>query len=522
MNYFLNYLSAANSNQRTESIELNRELATPVVSMMSQKGFSTGDLFNTLHGKNVWHKANVRGLIHQRYNELLMMKLPGADQIPGGNDPEKLGLDKSTLIIRPDLYHQAYRDVLLRFNDGSDFPFSISTGMFFDLLHNENVRHSANVRGLINQRYNQLLEANKCWGFLIQENNLENLGLNKTTPIQRADLYFQAYGDILRSFEINNLVIYSFDVGGTKIAYSISDKNKTFAKGEISTSKGLSALIKSVESVFTSNTVPRCERAISIATPGLIKNGVMESANLLEALNDRGEMKHEFHNLHFKNALSKVIPNTKIFHSNDGIAQFKGAVDLLNTEGCLNGKTVAYLGIGSGFGGGLGRIDSSGKLHLHTDGEVWDIRLKLDGHDTFACTYLGGFPFKEATGSTPKEVNESPELLSKHTCHIKKLGRTLAATAITIHHGNVKKMDSRNDWSENELNQIRGTSHFLIGGSIGTKGPISTMILESAREEISNAGLGKAITFMQIPDSSNAALKGCQSFMEEAFRANVL
>ena len=500
-------------------------------SVAGQKGFSTRKAFDFFHGKNIQHGANVRGRVNEAYNRLLDTKQLRAFQISGGNDLERLGMDKNTLIARPDLYYQAFNNILGEFKDKSPFPWPITTKTFFIPLHRENEEHSANVRGLINQKYNQyqLLESNQCHSLLIPGNNIEALGMNKTTPILRVDLYFQAYGDILKSFEIKNastqvvsknLVIYSFDVGGTKIAYSIGNEFETFKKGELNSSKGLPALIKNVETVFTSTVIAGRERVISIATPGKIENGVMSSALLLEATDNHGNTQHEFTNLHLQKSISQVIPNTKILHSNDAVAQFVGAVDILNKNGNLNGKSVAYLGIGSGFGGGLGHINASGNLSRHSDGEVWDIRLKLDGKDIPAYSILGGFPFKDTTGATPKEVNANAGLLSKHTPHIKKMGRALAAVAVAIYRGQVKKEDPRNDWSETQLKQIRGTSHFLIGGSIGTKGEISKIILEAARNEIHTAGLEGAIAFIQIPDAADSALRGCQVLMEGALRTN--
>jgi hypothetical protein len=502
---------------------------TATQSLVSQKGFSTGSFFDALHGKNTWHRANVRGLINQKYNELLHTKQLGIFQIPGGEDLNRLGMDKSTLIVRPDLYYQAYNEVLWKFKDKSEFLCPISTGTLFDLLDNENVKRNVNVRGLINKRYNQLLESEQNRDFLIQGSDVEVLGLNETTPIQRVDLYFQAYGEVLNSFEIKNFtsicssgapVIYSFDVGGTKTAYSIGNKFETFASDEISTPKGLGSLIEKVKNIFESVVISGRERVISISTPGNIKNGVIMpgSALLLEATDAHGKLQHEFDNLHLQSAISKVIPDTKILHSNDALAQFKGAVDFLNGDGSLNGKLVGYLGIGSGFGGGLGRIDAFGNLYCHTDGHVWDMRLKLDGEEIIAYSALGGLAFKGITGVTPKEVNENAQLLSKYTPHVQKTGRALSAAMIAIHQGRVKKMDSSHDWSEAELNQVRGTSHFLIGGSMGTKGEMSKIILETAQKEILKANLEGSIVLKQIPDAAGAALRGCQVLMEETLR----
>src|SRR6267154_4010035 len=122
----------------------------------SNNGFTTAHLFWLLHEKNLEHRTNIRGLVNYQYNQLLNQQ-GLKEEIPGGENYEHLGMDKTTSIIRPDLYYQAYRKVLSDFNDHSMMNVCFSTTNFFNLLNNENIKHSANLRGMINHRYNQLL-----------------------------------------------------------------------------------------------------------------------------------------------------------------------------------------------------------------------------------------------------------------------------------------------------------------------------------------------------------------------------
>src|SRR5581483_7239190 len=159
------------------------------------KGFTTALFFHSLHEKNREHRNNIRGIINHQYNQLL--KQNGLnEEIPGGENLEVLGMDQTTAMSRPDLYHQAYREVLARFNDHSPISCCLSTANFFDLLQEQNVKHSKNLRGLINQRYNALLIELGQAEF-IPGTNLEALGMDQTTKISHPELYFKAYREVM-------------------------------------------------------------------------------------------------------------------------------------------------------------------------------------------------------------------------------------------------------------------------------------------------------------------------------------
>jgi len=161
------------------------------------QNLTTAHFFWPLHEKNLEHRTSIRGLVNYYYNQLL--KQQGLqEEIPGGEDYDYLGMDKTTSIIHPDLYYQAYQKVLSDFNDHSMMNVCLSTANFFNILHNENIKHSANLRGMINLRYNQLL--NNLTEAIPGETNLEVLGLDQTTNISHPDLYFKAYEEVLSLF----------------------------------------------------------------------------------------------------------------------------------------------------------------------------------------------------------------------------------------------------------------------------------------------------------------------------------
>lgn len=163
--------------------------------------FSIANCFWWLHDKNIEFNTNIRGKVNHEYNHLLKEKGLLLDLVPGGEDLEELGMDKKTLIIRPNLYLDAcHRVISVHTND----PFSglnLSTATFFDLLHWQNVKYSANIRGFVNQRYNELLfEAGIHDGKIPGDDDLEQLGMDKSTPIN-AVFYAKAYGQVIAEFE---------------------------------------------------------------------------------------------------------------------------------------------------------------------------------------------------------------------------------------------------------------------------------------------------------------------------------
>jgi hypothetical protein len=162
--------------------------------------FSTGSCFLWLHDKNVALGINMRGMVNHEYNRRLAENGLAAHAIPGGVNLEELGMDKTTPIVRPDLYLNACQNAMSDFTSSPFSGLNISTATFFEPLHQENMKHSANVRGQVNQRYNQLLSvAGICEG-KIPGDHLEQLGMDNGTSL-RADLYAKAYAQVIANLE---------------------------------------------------------------------------------------------------------------------------------------------------------------------------------------------------------------------------------------------------------------------------------------------------------------------------------
>ncbi|GEM_PF-1761594 len=174
-------------------------------------GFSTDSCFSWLHDKNVALSANIRGEVNYEYNHMLTEKGLFSGLIPG-KDLEQLGKDRTTCIVRPDFYLDACYKVMMSSSAyshshalafGTTDPFhglNLCTDTFFDLLHKHNVDHSKNVRGLVNERYNNLLVESGFSNRKIPGNNLEQLGLDRGTLL-KLDLYAKAYRQVIARFE---------------------------------------------------------------------------------------------------------------------------------------------------------------------------------------------------------------------------------------------------------------------------------------------------------------------------------
>lgn len=171
----------------------------------SAEDFSTTTVFWALHEKNLEYRANIRGSVNHRYNQLLEAR--GIKTlIPGGEDLERLGMDQTTTLVRPDLYFQAYREVLSTFKDESPLEINISTASFFNILQEENVKHNADLRGMIDHRYNQLIEEEPFYARVLPDatililSDMENLSLDQKTPLN-PERYFKAYSFVFSLVE---------------------------------------------------------------------------------------------------------------------------------------------------------------------------------------------------------------------------------------------------------------------------------------------------------------------------------
>lgn len=78
---------------------------------------------------------------------------------------------------------------------------NLSTKTHFYSLHELNIEHKTDIRGMVNYEYNRLLRENGDSQLIPGGENLEELGNDCSTSITRPDLYYQAISDKLEFFK---------------------------------------------------------------------------------------------------------------------------------------------------------------------------------------------------------------------------------------------------------------------------------------------------------------------------------
>ena len=156
-------------------------------------------------------------------------------------------------------------------------------------------------------------------------------------------------------------------------------------------------------------------------------------------------------------------------------------------------------------------MNTKKEIEFFSDGHIYDILL--DNTNKSTETYLqaenliSGRAFFEQYGISSKEVNESTILLKKYKNEIEKMGNHLAQLIIKINSGHFKKKNTKNNWPIKDLEKVKDTTTFLLGGSLGSEGEFSKILLNSTRAYLQVLGLDH-IDILKVKDSNKAALLG--------------
>jgi diadenosine tetraphosphate (Ap4A) HIT family hydrolase len=93
---------------------------------------------------------------------------------------------------------------------------------------------------------------------------------------------------------------------------------------------------------------------------------------------------------------SQLGPSWQIHVDNDAIAQMSEALHRFlekdETAAILRGSKAAYLGPGTGLGGGFAEIGRDGSVSIYSDGHVYDLRLTENGRSLTSDAALKGIP----------------------------------------------------------------------------------------------------------------------------------
>jgi len=169
---------------------------------------------------------------------------------------------------------------------------------------------------------------------------------------------------------------------------------------------GMAELIRKVQS----NAGPEVKilPAVCVGTPGRLVGGVIQPGSA----QNLGAGKHEFDGVKPAEELERRL-KVKAYVGNDAVAQMGAALNILlgtpETAAKIKARTVAYIGPGTGLGGGFARVDGKGNIGFMTDGHIYD--LLVPGYET-----KNEFRFhvdgRELTARLPEETLKAEDLLS--------------------------------------------------------------------------------------------------------------
>ena len=324
--------------------------------------------------------------------------------------------------------------------------------------------------------------------------------------------------------------LLTIDIGGTKLAYGLLaiHQNKVasscFYQDYIPTKKGLPALINSLLDI-ESNMVKKAEENYYCLEPYLLIGSAgnfdpqEEGLIMKGSAENLGTYQGEFDHVNLKETIETALGNKyRVKIVNDGLTQLAGGVMLCTQEYGNSfdviGQKVAYIGPGTGLGGGFAFVKDLTHFDFFTDGHIFDIAIK----DSLDCNVraedvLSGRAFYEGTGYFAQYVNQRQPYLHKFEGYIQTLGHYLGQIIETIHMGAIKKI-GEHQWTQEEIESVKGITHFLLGGSLGTKGDFARILQKEAKRYLSQRKLSH-VCIWALPSSEVSALIGAKPFVDQ-------
>ena len=201
--------------------------------------------------------------------------------------------------------------------------------------------------------------------------------------------------------------------------------------------------------------------------------------------------------------------NWKILADNDGARQrdygiYQAASNPYIREQ-IKGEKVAYIGPGTGLGGGFAEISDSPDAppvkRFYTDGHIESLRLIGLPNSPFADRMSGNY-VQRTLGISALELSQN---IPQYLPFIEDMGNHLGELMEALYFGAVTR---EHDWSYQDTRDVAGTSVFIIGGSIGTRGEMAQIILRKAREYLDNHALRRLMIIPIQGDSADAGIIG--------------
>lgn len=336
----------------------------------------------------------------------------------------------------------------------------------------------------------------------------------------------------------NPEAVLTIDIGGTKIAYALfrhplneAGTISPFYSASRTTPKGKRPLVEAVDAILAESEKlaekenARLHPVVSIGSPGMFV-GENQSVIFPGTAHNLEAYPGEFDHCDLKQLIESHINGTyQVSLHNDALAQMAGGIFQICRDPSKKrefaGQKIAYIGPGTGLGGGFARLDSRAVPRFYSDGHVSDLVLDSQdesGKSVRAETVFCGKAFEDITGISAKEAGNSDRLLETHRPVLEKMGRYLGQIMEKIYQGDIRMYTPGHHWPEADVAMAKGTTIFLLGGSM-SKGPMGHILYQSAITY-----LGKTshpfLTLIRIPDTGLAPFQGSYWLATEEVRGS--
>ncbi|HLD29462.1 MAG TPA: hypothetical protein VJC03_03905, partial [bacterium] len=386
--------------------------------------------------------------------------------------------------------------------------------------------------------------------------------------------------------------VLGVDIGGTKIAISVLEVDEKGNLLDVLSTKqypalpligkpekfyrGLFGVIKEVKGQAESDGIEVLP-FVGIGSPGRFVKKGDKKVIAPESASNLGFGEEE---VYAEKIIADILGENdqlrgfNIYMNNDAIAQMAyGLESLLKGEyrALLSGKKAAYIGPGTGLGGGFCEISEDGEIEFITDGQIFDLvlgpefefKFRHDGRDMridmkgTAEDIFSGRAIKEMMQKIDAEIGgrgifstlaarlaaESKEdyekvmggfLLSyiiedriKAPDEVKAIAEKMAlffgagqAQIISsIYEGNINKRRADAQWNEDDKKAVRGIVNYVLGGSIATKGKLGRDLVAETNRILTATYPETKFNLIPIDiTSEDAGVLGAASFIvkEEA------
>lgn len=239
--------------------------------------------------------------------------------------------------------------------------------------------------------------------------------------------------------------------------------------------------------------------SIGIASPGKFVDGKV-------ACGTTPQLGSIFESINLRDELIKRLPHSRICIANDALAQLIYAI-CYELPRSRRSELIAYLGPGTGLGGGFVYHHPNGQIEFLGDGHIGD--LVIEGLGEAEPDLFSGMAIQKRFGMSAQQINEN---IDQHRQKAEQLGSFLFSLMRALKTGNYTKARSSTQWSAELKNSLKSITKVVLGGSIGTKGQLAKIIQNTASEALAKEGFCD-IGFHQLTrDCTEAAVIGAAEF----------